>query len=113
MMEHLSETCLGKENSELVNSMAEAKAPPAKLPRLEQNGSPLGRARLGSTGAKLAGVPYKPTGHLLKTCHKRGKREREKACVCVCGNQQPFSLMPVRKKCKEFAAFSFSNLKIY
>ncbi|KAI3361355.1 hypothetical protein L3Q82_013531 [Scortum barcoo] len=72
MMEHLSETCLGKENSELVNSMAEAKAPPAKLPRLEQNGSPLGRARLGSTGAKLSGVPYKPTGHLLKTCHKRG-----------------------------------------
>ncbi|KAM9353099.1 SATB homeobox 1b isoform 2-T2 [Symphorus nematophorus] len=72
MNEHLSETCLGKENSELVNSMAEAKAPPAKLPRLEQNGSPLGRARLGSTGAKLAGVPYKPTGHLLKTCHKRG-----------------------------------------
>ncbi|XP_041797677.1 DNA-binding protein SATB1 isoform X7 [Chelmon rostratus] len=72
MMEHLSETCLGKENSELVNSMAEAKAPPAKLPRLEQNGSPLGRARLGSTGAKLAGVPYKPTSHLLKTCHKRG-----------------------------------------
>ncbi|XP_074539543.1 SATB homeobox 1b isoform X1 [Halichoeres trimaculatus] len=72
MMEHLSEACLGKENSELVNSMAEAKAPPAKLPRLEQNGSPLGRARLGSTGAKLAGVPYKPTGHLLKTCHKRG-----------------------------------------
>uniref|UniRef100_UPI0037E7F6B7 SATB homeobox 1b isoform X4 n=1 Tax=Semicossyphus pulcher TaxID=241346 RepID=UPI0037E7F6B7 len=72
MMEHLSEACMGKENSELVNSMAEAKAPPAKLPRLEQNGSPLGRARLGSTGTKLAGVPYKPTGHLLKTCHKRG-----------------------------------------
>ncbi|XP_063735922.1 SATB homeobox 1b isoform X3 [Eleginops maclovinus] len=72
MMDHLSEACLGKENSDLMNSMAEAKAPPAKLPRLEQNGSPLGRARLGSTGAKLAGVPYKPTGHLLKTCHKRG-----------------------------------------
>ncbi|CAI5661806.1 SATB homeobox 1b isoform X5 [Oreochromis niloticus] len=72
MMEHLSETCLGKENSELVNSMAEAKAPPAKLPRLEQNGSPLGRARLGSTGTKLGGVPYKPTSHLLKTCHKKG-----------------------------------------
>ncbi|XP_031723169.1 SATB homeobox 1b isoform X6 [Anarrhichthys ocellatus] len=72
MMDHLSEACLGKENSDLVNSMAEAKAPPAKLPRLEQNGSPLGRARLGSTGAKLAGVPYKPAGHLLKTCHKRG-----------------------------------------
>lgn len=75
MMDHLSEACLGKENSDLVNSMAEAKAPPAKLPRLEQNGSPLGRARLGSTGAKLAGVPYKPTGHLLKTCHKRGERD--------------------------------------
>ncbi|KAM4600480.1 SATB homeobox 1b isoform 2-T3 [Polymixia lowei] len=72
MMEHLSEACLGKENCELVSSMAEAKAPPAKLARLEQNGSPLGRARLGSTGAKLAGVPYKPTGHLLKTCHKKG-----------------------------------------
>ncbi|XP_039886682.1 DNA-binding protein SATB1 isoform X1 [Simochromis diagramma] len=72
MMEHLSETCLGKENSELVNSMADAKAPPAKLPRLEQNGSPLGRARLGSTGTKLGGVPYKPTSHLLKTCHKKG-----------------------------------------
>ncbi|XP_049902221.1 DNA-binding protein SATB1 isoform X7 [Epinephelus moara] len=72
MMDHLSEACLGKENSDLVSSMAETKAPPAKLPRLEQNGSPLGRARLGSTGAKLAGVPYKPTGHLLKTCHKRG-----------------------------------------
>lgn len=83
MMDHLSEACLGKENSELVNSMAEAKAPPAKLPRLEQNGSPLGRARLGSTGAKLAGVPYKPTGHLLKTCHKRGKRGRV-GFVCVC-----------------------------
>uniref|UniRef100_A0A667XKY6 SATB homeobox 1b n=1 Tax=Myripristis murdjan TaxID=586833 RepID=A0A667XKY6_9TELE len=72
VMEHLSETCLGKENCELVNNMAEAKAPPAKLARLEQNGSPLGRARLGSTGAKLSGVPYKPSSHLLKTCHKKG-----------------------------------------
>ncbi|XP_056142047.1 DNA-binding protein SATB1 [Lampris incognitus] len=72
MMEHLSETCIGKENCDLVNSMAEAKAPPAKLARLEQNGSPLGRARLGSTGTKLAGVPYKSSAHLLKTCHKKG-----------------------------------------
>uniref|UniRef100_A0A3B5LP39 SATB homeobox 1b n=1 Tax=Xiphophorus couchianus TaxID=32473 RepID=A0A3B5LP39_9TELE len=72
-MDHLSESCLGKENSELlVGGLAEAKAPPAKLPRLEQNGSPLGRARLGSAGAKLAGIPYKPAGHLLKACHKRG-----------------------------------------
>ncbi|XP_055019654.1 DNA-binding protein SATB1 [Boleophthalmus pectinirostris] len=107
MMEHLSETCLGKENSELVSGMAEAKGPaskmvrlengpslpgappaklprleqngpsapsgpPAKLPRLEQNGSPLGRARLASNGAKLSGIPYKPSNHLLKSCHKRG-----------------------------------------
>ncbi|XP_038849063.1 DNA-binding protein SATB1-like isoform X2 [Salvelinus namaycush] len=74
MMDHLSEACLGKENCDLVNSMGDrdSKAPPAKLARLEQNGSPLGRARLGSTGAKLAGVPYKPSGHLLKNCHKRG-----------------------------------------
>ncbi|XP_046882976.1 DNA-binding protein SATB1 isoform X2 [Hypomesus transpacificus] len=72
MMDHLSEACLGKENCDLVNSMGDTKAPPAKLARLEQNGSPLGRARLGSTGAKLSGVPYKPSGHLLKPCHKRG-----------------------------------------
>ncbi|KAG1942947.1 DNA-binding protein SATB1 [Pimephales promelas] len=67
-MEHLSETCLGKENCE----MNDTKAPPAKMARLEQNGSPLGRSRLGSTGAKLAGVPFKPPGHHLKACHKRG-----------------------------------------
>ncbi|CAG02763.1 unnamed protein product, partial [Tetraodon nigroviridis] len=82
-MEHLSEASLGKENSELASSMAEAKAPPAKLPRLEQNGSPLGRARLGSTGAKLAGIPYKPTSHLLKTCHKRGKLCNMLPVFCV------------------------------
>lgn len=75
MMDHLSEACLGKENCDLVNSMGDrdSKAPPAKLARLEQNGSPVGRARLGSTGAKLAGVHYKPSGHLLKNCHKRGE----------------------------------------
>ncbi|XP_030640398.1 SATB homeobox 1b [Chanos chanos] len=72
MMDHLSESCLGKENCELVNSMNEAKAPPAKLARLEQNGSPLGRSRLGSTGTKHSGIPFKPASHLLKTCHKRG-----------------------------------------
>ncbi|XP_067303894.1 SATB homeobox 1b isoform X4 [Pseudorasbora parva] len=71
-MEHLSETCLGKENCEMVNSLNDTKAPPAKLARLEQNGSPLGRSRLGSTGAKLSGVPFKPPGHHLKACHKRG-----------------------------------------
>ncbi|KAJ8290661.1 hypothetical protein GJAV_G00016020 [Gymnothorax javanicus] len=71
-MEHLSESCLGKENCELPNSIGEPKGPPAKIARIEQNGSPLGRARLGSTGAKLSGVSLKPTGHLLKTCHKKG-----------------------------------------
>ncbi|XP_051999956.1 DNA-binding protein SATB1 isoform X2 [Xyrauchen texanus] len=71
-MEHLSESCLGKENCEMVNSMNDTKAPPAKLARLEQNGSPLGRSHLGSTGAKLSGVPFKPSGHHLKNCHKRG-----------------------------------------
>uniref|UniRef100_A0A8C6SMS9 Uncharacterized protein n=1 Tax=Neogobius melanostomus TaxID=47308 RepID=A0A8C6SMS9_9GOBI len=70
-MEHLSETCLGKENSELQNGPSTQTGPPAKLPRLEHNGSPLGRARLGSNGAKIAGVPYKPSNHLLKSCHKR------------------------------------------
>ncbi|KAI4879933.1 hypothetical protein NFI96_024541 [Prochilodus magdalenae] len=71
-MDHLSDACLGKENCELVSSLSEAKGPPAKLARLEQNGSPQGRSRLGSTGAKLTGASFKPSTHLLKTCHKRG-----------------------------------------
>ncbi|XP_035382513.1 DNA-binding protein SATB1 isoform X3 [Electrophorus electricus] len=73
-MDHLSDACLGKENCELVGSLSEAKAPPAKLARLEQNGSPQGRARLASAaGAKLSAVGFnKPSTHLLKTCHKRG-----------------------------------------
>uniref|UniRef100_A0A673ICH3 DNA-binding protein SATB1-like n=1 Tax=Sinocyclocheilus rhinocerous TaxID=307959 RepID=A0A673ICH3_9TELE len=71
-MEHLSETCQGKENCEMVNNLNDTKAPPAKMARLEQNGSPLGMSRLGSTGAKLSGVHFKPPGHHLKACHKRG-----------------------------------------
>ncbi|XP_016341298.1 DNA-binding protein SATB1 isoform X1 [Sinocyclocheilus anshuiensis] len=71
-MEHLSETCQGKENCEMVNNLNDTKAPPAKMARLEQNGSPLGRSHLGSTGAKLSGVHFKPPGHHLKACHKRG-----------------------------------------
>lgn len=73
MMDHLSEACLGKENCELVGGLNDAKGPPAKIARLEQNGSPLGRSRLGSTGAKLSGVAFKPSPHLLKTSHKRGE----------------------------------------
>ncbi|XP_062841492.1 SATB homeobox 1b isoform X2 [Trichomycterus rosablanca] len=72
MMDHLSEACLGKENCELVGGLNDAKGPPAKMARLEQNGSPLGRSRLGSTGAKLSGVSFKPSSHLLKFSHKRG-----------------------------------------
>uniref|UniRef100_A0A8B9H0B1 SATB homeobox 1b n=2 Tax=Astyanax mexicanus TaxID=7994 RepID=A0A8B9H0B1_ASTMX len=71
-MDHLSDACLGKENCELVSNLSEAKPPPAKLARLEQNGSPQGRSRLGSTGAKLSGASFKPSTHLLKACHKRG-----------------------------------------
>lgn len=89
-MDHLSDACLGKENCELVSSLSEAKAPPAKMARLEQNGSPQGRSRLGSTGTKLTGGSFKPSTHLFKTCHKRGEwnpfaREKPiRACVCVC-----------------------------
>ncbi|MCJ8745482.1 hypothetical protein PDJAM_G00130650 [Pangasius djambal] len=72
MMDHLSEACLGKENCELVGGLNDAKGPPAKIARLEQNGSPQGRSRLGSTGAKLSGVAFKPSPHLLKSSHKRG-----------------------------------------
>ncbi|KAM9436828.1 SATB homeobox 1b isoform 5-T6 [Clarias gariepinus] len=72
MMDHLSEACLGKENCELVGGLNDAKGPPAKIARLEQNGSPQGRSRLGSTGAKLSGVAFKPSPHLLKTSHRRG-----------------------------------------
>lgn len=76
MMDHLSETCLGKENCELVSGLNDAKGPPAKIARLEQNGSPQGRSRLGSTGAKLSGVAFKPSPHLLKTSHRRGESPR-------------------------------------
>ncbi|XP_076868509.1 SATB homeobox 1b isoform X2 [Brachyhypopomus gauderio] len=73
-MDHLGDACLGKENCELVSGLGESKAPPAKLARLEQNGSPQGRARLTSTaGPKLSAVGFnKPSTHLLKSCHKRG-----------------------------------------
>ncbi len=71
-MEHLSETCQGKENCEMVNILNDSMAPPAKMARLEQNGSPLGRSRLGSTGAKLPGVHFKPLLASSEGLHKRG-----------------------------------------
>ncbi|MGH0128930.1 UNVERIFIED_CONTAM: hypothetical protein FKN15_064059 [Acipenser sinensis] len=71
-MDHLSDSGHGKDNCEMLNNIGDPKGPPAKIARLEQNGSPLGRGRLGSTGAKLPGVCLKPAGHLMKTWHKRG-----------------------------------------
>ncbi|KAJ8367093.1 hypothetical protein AAFF_G00331160 [Aldrovandia affinis] len=56
MMAHLSETCLGKENC-----AGDVHPPPAKLARLEQNGSPApGRAKLP------LGPPHQ------RPCHRRG-----------------------------------------
>lgn len=52
-MDHLNEATQGKEHSEMSNNVSDPKGPPAKIARLEQNGSPLGRGRLGSTGAKM------------------------------------------------------------
>ncbi|XP_058877548.1 DNA-binding protein SATB1-like isoform X5 [Acipenser ruthenus] len=71
-MDHLSDSGHGKDNCEMLNNIGDPKGPPAKIARLEQNGSPLGRGRLGSTGAKIPGVCLKPAGHLMKTWHKRG-----------------------------------------
>ncbi|XP_041105015.1 DNA-binding protein SATB1-like isoform X4 [Polyodon spathula] len=71
-MDQLSDSGHGKDNCEMLNNIGDPKGPPAKIARLEQNGSPLGRGRLGSTGAKLPGVCLKPAGHLLKTWHKKG-----------------------------------------
>ncbi|KAM6176323.1 DNA-binding protein SATB1 isoform 5-T5 [Erethizon dorsatum] len=71
-MDHLNETTQGKEHSEMSNNVSDPKGPPAKIARLEQNGSPLGRGRLGSTGAKMQGVPLKHSGHLMKTNLRKG-----------------------------------------
>ncbi|KAF7238274.1 DNA-binding protein SATB1 [Varanus komodoensis] len=71
-MDHLNETTQGKEHSEMSNNVSDPKGPPAKIARLEQNGSPLGRGRLGSTGTKMQGVPLKHSGHLMKTHTRKG-----------------------------------------
>lgn len=107
-MDHLNEATQGKEHSEMSNNVSDPKGPPAKIARLEQNGSPLGRGRLGSTGAKMQGVPLKHSGHLMKTNLRKGKYFRAKSwkaaspcvysrplCVCVhgrggvCGEAEP------------------------
>ncbi|XP_041589718.1 DNA-binding protein SATB1 isoform X2 [Vulpes lagopus] len=71
-MDHLNEAPQGKEHSDMSNNVSDPKGPPAKIARLEQNGSPLGRGRLGSTGAKMQGVPLKHSGHLMKTNLRKG-----------------------------------------
>ncbi|XP_014393085.1 PREDICTED: DNA-binding protein SATB1 [Myotis brandtii] len=71
-MDHLNEATQGKEHSEMSNNVSDTKGPPAKIARLEQNGSPLGRGRLGSTGGKMQGVPLKHSGHLMKTNLRKG-----------------------------------------
>ncbi|KAM7062955.1 DNA-binding protein SATB1 isoform 1-T4 [Molossus nigricans] len=71
-MDHLNEATQGKEHSEMSNNVSDPKGPPAKIARLEQNGSPLGRGRLGSTGGKMQGVPLKHSGHLMKTNLRKG-----------------------------------------
>lgn len=85
-MDHLNEATQGKEHSEMSNNVSDPKGPPAKIARLEQNGSPLGRGRLGSTGAKMQGVPLKHSGHLMKTNLRKGKylpAESWKAVWCL------------------------------
>lgn len=78
-MDHLNEATQGKEHSEMSNNVSDTKGPPAKIARLEQNGSPLGRGRLGSTGGKMQGVPLKHSGHLMKTNLRKGKCLRAKS----------------------------------
>ncbi|XP_040119405.1 DNA-binding protein SATB1 isoform X2 [Oryx dammah] len=71
-MDHLNEATQGKDHSEMSNNVSDPKGPPAKMARLEQNGSPLGRGRLGSTGAKMQGAPLKHSGHLMKSSLRKG-----------------------------------------
>ncbi|XP_048463982.1 DNA-binding protein SATB1-like [Rhincodon typus] len=71
-MEKPSETVQVKENSEKNNNLIDPKGPPAKIPRLDQNGSLSTRSRLGSMGAKVTGGSLKHTGQLVKIVNKKG-----------------------------------------
>ncbi|MEE6466020.1 hypothetical protein FKM82_006803 [Ascaphus truei] len=71
-MDHSNETTQGIEHSEMSNNVNDPNGPPAKIARLEQNGSPLGRVRLGSTGGKMQGVPLKNAAHMMKTNIRKG-----------------------------------------
>uniref|UniRef100_UPI00398F3FCF DNA-binding protein SATB1-like isoform X3 n=1 Tax=Pristiophorus japonicus TaxID=55135 RepID=UPI00398F3FCF len=71
-MDKPSETVQVKENSEKNNNLIDPKGPPAKIPRLEQNGSLSTCSRLGSMGAKVTGGLLKHTGQLVKIGNKKG-----------------------------------------
>ncbi|XP_038653763.1 DNA-binding protein SATB1-like isoform X1 [Scyliorhinus canicula] len=71
-MEKPSETVQVKENSEKNNNLIDPKGTPAKIPRLDQNGSLSIRNRLGSMGAKVTGVSLKHTGQLVKIGYNKG-----------------------------------------
>ncbi|XP_075127530.1 DNA-binding protein SATB1 isoform X2 [Leptodactylus fuscus] len=71
-MDHSNETTQGIEHSEMSNNVSDPKGPPAKIARLEQNGSPLGRGRIGSTGGKMQGVPLRHSSHMMRTSIRKG-----------------------------------------
>ncbi|GCB71066.1 hypothetical protein scyTo_0001449 [Scyliorhinus torazame] len=71
-MEKSCETVQVKENSEKNNNVIDPKGTPAKIPRLDQNGSLSIRNRLGSMGAKVTGVSLKHTGQLVKIGYNKG-----------------------------------------
>ncbi|XP_056375914.1 DNA-binding protein SATB1 isoform X1 [Hyla sarda] len=71
-MDHSNETTQGIEHSEMSNNVSDPKGPPAKIARLEQNGSPLGRGRIGSTGAKMQGVPLRHSTPMMRSGHRKG-----------------------------------------
>ncbi|XP_044149599.1 DNA-binding protein SATB1 isoform X2 [Bufo gargarizans] len=71
-MDHSNETTQGIEHSEMSNNVSDPKGPPAKIARLEQNGSPLGRGRIGSTGGKMQGVPLRHSAHMMRSSIRKG-----------------------------------------
>ncbi|XP_072009761.1 DNA-binding protein SATB1 isoform X3 [Engystomops pustulosus] len=71
-MDHSNETTQGIEHLEMSNNVSDPKGPPAKIARLEQNGSPLGRGRIGSTGGKMQGVPLRHSAHMMRSTIRKG-----------------------------------------
>ncbi|XP_053570194.1 DNA-binding protein SATB1 isoform X2 [Bombina bombina] len=71
-MDHSNETTQGIEHSEMSNNVNDSMGTAAKIARLEQNGSPLGRGRLGSTGGKMQGVPLRQSAHMMRTNIRKG-----------------------------------------